>query len=525
MVAADSGTDASQSPEGLPAVDQHSDTAAPAEQAGDTEDSDGTTSDEAGVPDSDHLSGLDLPGGDGTTPATTTAPPTSADSTPTDTSDADPDPADDPSSTPENPSTPTNPDDVDTTDCGHNSLDALSERHPDLPSDRSGIGQRGDGPVPAGALYDAAGITPDLHPRQGANQAGHPDEGSTDAFDAISDRLTELGDGSTALVTSNWTAGDYTGGHTYLAHNDGGDITFTDPTSGESHPWPPTYSDVGDVAAGYVNPDGTPAHGNSTAEDVSSTIGEVDANKKPATYTDWKNPDNPSLHPDFDSSTHAHPDGAVSKQEVRTRTATLPTGETVTIEERRTVYQPGHPPGHVPQPREGELVTVTTTSVSAGDTPDVRNTVTWTEHGSRTIEAEFNLRHTFEGMGRTSEETSHQRDVSSGVADGSNQHGAVTGDHAGHVVAHRFMLDQGLHNLFPQNGNFNTSAYKTMENELAALVSAQHPVEGSISLEYPPDGSRPSEVTVSYKSTGLGEVRFETFENKAGQKFKRAEIK
>lgn len=64
-----------------------------------------------------------------------------------------------------------------------------------------------------------------------------------------------------------------------------------------------------------------------------------------------------------------------------------------------------------------------------------------------------------------------------------------------------------------------------MENELAALVSAQHPVEGSISLEYPPDGSRPSEVTVSYKSTGLGEVRFETFENKAGQKFKRAEIK
>ncbi|WP_312029200.1 toxin glutamine deamidase domain-containing protein, partial [Gordonia paraffinivorans] len=347
MAAADSGTDASQSPEGLPAVDQHSDTAAPADKVGDTGDSDAPASEETVVPDSDHLSGLDLPDGDGTTPATTTDPTTSVDSTPTDASDADPAPeqADDPSSTPEDPSTPTNPDDVDTTDCGHNSLDALAERHPDLPSDRSGIGERGDGPVPAGALYDAAGITPDLHPRQGADQAGHPDDGATDAFDAISDRLTELGDGSTALVTSNWTAGAYTGGHTYLAHNDGGDITFTDPTSGESHPWPPTYSDVGDVAAGYVNSDGTPVHGNSTAGDVSSAIGEVDANKKPATYTDWETVDRSDLHPDFDAPRHAHPDGAISEQEVRTRTATLPTGETVTIEERRTVYAPGHPPG------------------------------------------------------------------------------------------------------------------------------------------------------------------------------------
>ncbi|WP_210754996.1 DNA/RNA non-specific endonuclease, partial [Gordonia paraffinivorans] len=180
-----------------------------------------------------------------------------------------------------------------------------------------------------------------------------------------------------------------------------------------------------------------------------------------------------------------------------------------------------------PPPRDGERVTVTTTSVSAGDSPDVRNTVTWTEHGSRTIEAELNLRHTFEGMGRTSEETSHQRDVSSGVADGSNQHGAVTGDHAGHVVAHRFMLDQGLHNLFPQNGNFNTSAYKTMENEWAALVADGLQVEGTVAFDFSADNRRPDVVKVEFE--GLddgGAVVFEPTEdpyfiNESGQPYDR----
>lgn len=521
---ADSGTDAAQAPEGLPTVEQHSDTAAPAEQTGDAGESRAT--DAAGFPDSDHLSGLDLVGGHGTvTPTSAEDSTPSIDSTPTDTSGSDSEPG--PSSASDRPTTPTKPDDVDTTDCAHNALDALAERHPDLPSDRSGVGDRGDGPVPAGALYEATGITPDLHPHQGTDQAGHPDDGATDAYDAISDRLTELGDGSTALVTSNWTSGTHTGGHTYLAHNDGGDITFTDPTSGETHPWPPTYSDVGDVAAGYVNPDGTPAHGNSTSENVSSTIGDVDANKEPATYTDWESADRSDLHPDFDSPTHSHPDGAISEQEVRTRTATLPNGETVTIEERRTVYEPGHPPGQDPPPRDGERVTVTTTSVSAGDNPDVRNTVTWTEHGTRTVEAEFNLRHSFEGMGRTSEEMSHQRDVSGGVAEGTNQYGAIKGDHAGHVVAHRFLLDQGLHNLFPQNGNFNTSAYKKMENELAALVNDGLIAEGRIEFDFDNATNRPGEVAIEFRGIDSdGNVKFKpdlglNFDNSYGQDYAR----
>ena len=86
------------------------------------------------------------------------------------------------------------------------------------------------------------------------------------------------------------------------------------------------------------------------------------------------------------------------------------------------------------------------------------NTATCTEHGDRTFNAEIILRHSFEGMGRTSEETGLQREVSGGIDKGTNQHGAIQGDHAGHIAAHRFMLNQGLTNLFAQNGNFNTSA-------------------------------------------------------------------
>ena len=111
------------------------------------------------------------------------------------------------------------------------------------------------------------------------------------------------------------------------------------------------------------------------------------------------------------------------------------------------------------------------------------------------------------------------------MADGTNQHGAIKGDHAGHAVAHRYVLDQGLPNLFPQNGNFNTSAYKKMENELAALVSAGHQVDGGITLVSPADGLRPTEVNVQYHSDGLPEDRNANSENKAGQQFSRAPIK
>lgn len=238
------------------------------------------------------------------------------------------------------------------------------------------------------------------------------------------------------------------------------------------------------------------------------------------------------FHSDFSADNHTHPDGDIHEQITHTRTATLPTGEKVTIEERSTTYEHGHPPGQDPAPRDGERVTVTTTSVSSQHDLNVRNTVTWTEHGDRTVNAEITLRHSFEGMGRTSEETGHQREVSGGVDKGTNQHGAIQGDHAGHIAAHRFMLDQGLPNLFPQNGNFNTSAYKTMENEWAALVNDGLEIEGEISLSYSESSSRPDKVKIDFSGvvTNLDDSRSVVFEpadvvrflNDSGQDYNRS---
>ena len=278
---------------------------------------------------------------------------------------------------------------------------------------------------------------------------------------------------------------------------------------------------------GYVNSDGTPAAGDSTPAAATNITGDVDANKEPATYTDWEPGDRRDFHSDFNTPQHTHPDGPIAHETTQTRTARLPTGESVTIQEHITTYEPGQPTDQDPAPRDGEQVTITTTSVSAGDDPAVRNTVTWTEHGGRTVEAEVTLRHSFEGMGRTNEEVGHQRDVSSREADGSNEHGAIEGDHAGHIAAHRFMLDQGLPNLFPQNGNFNTSAYKKMENEWAALVADGLQVEGTVAFDFSADNRRPDVVKVEFE--GLddgGAVVFEPTEdpyfiNESGQPYDR----
>lgn len=149
---------------------------------------------------------------------------------------------------------------------------------------------------------------------------------------------------------------------------------FSDPTNGETRPRPPTYGGVGNVAAGYVSPDGTPAHGNSTPDQAGRDIGDVDANQKPAEFTNWEEADFdtfPTFHDDFNAGNHTHPAGDIHEQTTHTRTATLPTGEEVTIEERSTTYESDHPPEQDPPPRDGELVTVTTTSVSlkAWDAP------------------------------------------------------------------------------------------------------------------------------------------------------------
>ena len=58
----------------------------------------------------------------------------------------------------------------------------------------------------------------------------------------------------------------------------------------------------------------------------------------------------------------------------------------------------------------------------------------------------------------------------------------IADDDAGHVIGHRFMGDQGAGNMFPQNFNFNRSAYKTMENEWAGWIEHGGTVKTRVEL-------------------------------------------
>ncbi|MDN5782766.1 MAG: DNA/RNA non-specific endonuclease, partial [Luteimonas sp.] len=155
---------------------------------------------------------------------------------------------------------------------------------------------------------------------------------------------------------------------------------------------------------------------------------------------------------------------------------------------------------------------VTTTTAHIGD-----NTVTWTNDSEgRPIRAEADLGEVFSGIDRSSAETRAQ---------GESADRGIEGDQGGHVIGHRFVKDQGLKNLFPQNGNFNVSAYKKLENEWADWVDSGKDVHITVELT-PVNQDRPDKVRVSYEVTDPadGRVVYDqrvTFRNEAGQQFDR----
>jgi hypothetical protein len=97
-------------------------------------------------------------------------------------------------------------------------------------------------------------------------------------------------------------------------------------------------------------------------------------------------------------------------------------------------------------------------------------------------------------------------------------------DDAGHIIGHRFMGDQGAVNMFPQNFNFNRSAYKTMENEWAAWIDAGGTVKINVALKGG-TADRPAQVGVVYEVFNADGKRVfknsELFDNAAGQVFDR----
>jgi hypothetical protein len=155
---------------------------------------------------------------------------------------------------------------------------------------------------------------------------------------------------------------------------------------------------------------------------------------------------------------------------------------------------------------------VTTTTAHIGE-----NTVTWTNDSEgRPIRAEADLGEVFSGIDRSSAETRAQRESADR---------GIEGDQGGHLIGHRFVKDQGLKNLFPQNGNFNVSAYKKLENEWADWVDSGKEVHITVELT-PVNQDRPDKVRVSYEVTDPadGRVVYDqrvTFRNEAGQQFDR----
>ena len=154
-----------------------------------------------------------------------------------------------------------------------------------------------------------------------------------------------------------------------------------------------------------------------------------------------------------------------------------------------------------------------TVTVTAG-----KNVVTYklAEDGSP-ISASGNLKEYFSGAKRGAAELKAQKDAAaSGIA----------GDQGGHLVGHRFMLDQGDKNLFPQEGNFNMSAFKVLENDYARYTQAGHEVEFEHTLgDFDPVTGRPGSVTVNYdvidKNGDLVSTYSQKFLNQPGQSYTR----
>jgi hypothetical protein len=145
------------------------------------------------------------------------------------------------------------------------------------------------------------------------------------------------------------------------------------------------------------------------------------------------------------------------------------------------------------------------------------NTVTWTNDSQgRPVHADADLSEVFDNIDRSPAETQAQSESADR---------GIEGDQGGHLIGHRFVKDQGLKNLFPQNGNFNVSAYKTLENEWADWIDNGKDVHISVDLT-PVNQDRPDEVRVSYQVTDPadGRVVYDqrvTFRNEAGQHYQR----
>lgn len=166
-------------------------------------------------------------------------------------------------------------------------------------------------------------------------------------------------------------------------------------------------------------------------------------------------------------------------------------------------------------PIKGKLDDFARIGVHQVSTQVGRNQITWMQNANGdTIAARARLGEVFSGATRSSAEKAAQRSTgNAGLAD----------DVGGHIIGHRFTKDQGAINMFPQNAQFNNSAFKTMENDWARWIEKGGTVEVDIRLIG--NGKRPDQVDVRFKlidSDGNSVGRFaKIFENTDGQFYPR----
>jgi hypothetical protein len=95
----------------------------------------------------------------------------------------------------------------------------------------------------------------------------------------------------------------------------------------------------------------------------------------------------------------------------------------------------------------------------------------------------------------------------------------IAGDQGGHLVGYRFLPEQGAINLFPQQGNFNMSAFKTLENDYARYIGKGYQVDFEHTLgNFDPITGRPGVVNVDFSVTDINGNTLDSF----SQKFKNA---
>ncbi|MGV0815337.1 toxin glutamine deamidase domain-containing protein [Mycolicibacterium boenickei] len=143
--------------------------------------------------------------------------------------------------------------------CAHGVADALSDRYGRefrVAAEPSRTG------VPARALYEAVGSASRFA-----------------TYDQVEGALRQLGDGASAVLTSRWRGGR-SGGHAYLAVNDGGEIYLLDTATGERTGWPPHWGQmaVDRTAVGYLDANGdavNPLHDVPLRLGTAESVGDV----------------------------------------------------------------------------------------------------------------------------------------------------------------------------------------------------------------------------------------------------------